>query len=70
MQLDALMGNDISFISHFTFSQYAPELSFQQNLFTEANANAEKQKLLIVLLTAPLTALCSTIIAVSLIIPF
>lgn len=25
MQLDALMGNDISVISHFTFSQSAPE---------------------------------------------
>lgn len=34
MQLDALMGNDISVISHFTFTQSAPEPSFQPNIFS------------------------------------
>lgn len=39
MQLDALMGNDISVISHFTFSHSAPEPSLQQNLFHRRKRN-------------------------------
>lgn len=68
MQLDALMGNDISVISHFTFSQSAPEPNpFLFQSFVEGNAI---KPLIITLLTASLAALCNAIIAGSLLIRF
>lgn len=61
MQLDALMRNDISVISHFTFTQSAPELSFQLNIAIFIHKGTCNKNLIILLVAA----LCNTVIAMS-----
>lgn len=62
MQLDALMGKDVSVFPHFTFSQSAPEpFSFLLQMKLQLK---EKHSFNVIAI-----ALCNTIISVSLLSP-
>lgn len=60
MQLDALMGNDISVISHFTFSQSAPEpfcnnKPFSFSVFYRRKFNKNTLIIIMIMFLTPIT---------------